>query len=151
LLSPPRGDVTSAARYIVQELAGERVRVVASATADSLCRGMLSLLDDNGSRRSFEDELTALEGHVAARLAVARAYMQAFVGKKGLAHVKAFVLEAAVILVTERAIEREPSAATVEAQVEGLLGSHSRIVNRSMKLAIDDLLSRVTPRFLSNA
>jgi hypothetical protein len=145
MLSPSRGDVTSAARYLVQELAGERIRTVASATADSLVRGMLSFLDENGSRRSFEDELKALEGHPPARLAVARAYIEAFVGKKGLAHVRSFVLEAAVMLATDRAIEREPSAATVETQVEGLLGAHPRIANRTMKLAIDEVLSRVTP------
>ena len=44
------------------------------------------------------------------------------------------------MLVTDRGVEREVSAATVETTVDGLLGSHPRIQNRSMRLAIDELL-----------
>lgn len=131
LLEPSRGDVTSAARYIVEELARERTRFVASAAAEAAHRALLSSLDEKGTRRAFEDELKALEARPAARLAVARAYAQD--------------LEVATMLVTEKIIEREASSAKVEAQVDGLLGAHPRIVNRSMKLAIDELLSRVTP------
>jgi hypothetical protein len=130
-LEPSRGDVRSAARYVVEELAAERTRLVASAVADSQLRALRASLDEKGTRRAFEDELKALEGHPAARLAVARAYAES--------------LEVAAMLVTERSIEREPSAAAVEAQVEGLLGAHPRIVNRTMKLAIDEVLSRVAP------
>lgn len=139
LLAPSRGVVTSAARYLVEELSTERTRLIASATAETACRGLLASLDEKGTRRAFEDEMKALEGHAAARFSVARAYADAFASEKSM------VLEVASMLVTGRTIEREPSAAIVEAQVDGLLGAHSRVVSRSMKLAIDELLARVVP------
>jgi hypothetical protein len=47
-------------------------------------------------------------------------------------------------------VERDPSAATVETQVDGLLGAHPRIQNRSMRVAIDEVLSRLVP-FITDA
>jgi hypothetical protein len=143
-LPASRGDVSSAARYLVLELAGEKLRLVASAAADSLRRGLVAFLDETGSRRAFEDELRALEGHMPERLGVALAYVDAFVSSKKLPHARPFVREAGVMLVTDR-IEREPSAATVEADAAGLLGAHPRIQNRSIRLAIDEVLSRLVP------
>ncbi len=143
-LDAPRGEISSAARYIVLELANEHVRLVASSAADSLRRGLISFLDEAGSRRAFEDELRSLENHLPERLGVAIAYIDGFVSATKLEHARAFIREAAVMLVTER-VAREPSAATVEAQVDGLLGAHPRIQNRSMRLAIDEVLSRLVP------
>ncbi len=139
------GEVTSAARYLVQELSSDRVRFTASATADSLCRGLLSFLDEEGARRAFEDELEMLREHPAERFAVALAYVEAFVAKRNVAHARPYAREAAVMLVTERKVDREPSAATVSTDVEGLLGAHARIQSRTMKLAIDELLGRLVP------
>lgn len=140
-----RGELASASRYLVEELSAAKVRFVASASADSLCRGLTTFLDENGSRRAFEEEMRALEHHVAARLGVALAYVDAFVAVKSLEHVRPFVREAAVMLVTDRGVEREASAATVETTVDGLLGSHPRIQSRSMRLAIDEVLGRLLP------
>jgi hypothetical protein len=144
-LAAGRGDLAAASRYLVEELAAEKVRFVASASADSLCRGLTTFLDEKGSRRAFEDELKALERHVPARLAVALAYVDAFVGTKQLEHARPFVREAAVMLVTDRGVERETSAATVESTALGLLGSHPRIQSRTMRVAIDELLGRLVP------
>jgi hypothetical protein len=143
-LEPTRGDVASAARYLVLELAQEKLRLVASSAADSLRRGLIAFLDEVGSRRAFEDELRALESHLPERLGVAIAYVGAFVSAKKLEHAKPFIREAAVILVTER-LEREPSAATVEAEATGLLGAHPRVQNRAMRVAIDEVLARLVP------
>jgi hypothetical protein len=49
------------------------------------------------------------------------------------------------MLAVDKGVDREPSAATVEATAEGLLGAHPRIQNRAMKIAIDEVLSRVVP------
>ncbi len=153
-LTVTRGEVSSAARYLVLELESERLRLVASAAAEELRRGLLAFLDESGSRRAFEDELRALEGHMPERLGVALAYTTAFVSASKRDDARPFVREAAVMLVTDGAggarIEREPSAAVVETQVDGLLGAHPRIQNRSMRLAIDETLSRLVP-FITEA
>ena len=140
-----RGVLASASRYLVEELAAERIRFVASSVADSLCRGLTTFLDESGSRRAFDDERKALEGHMPSLLGVALAYIDAFVGTKKIEHARPFVREAAVLLVTDRGVPRETSAATLATTVEGLLGSHPRIANRSMPLAIDELLGRMVP------
>ncbi|MCW8138391.1 MAG: DNA repair ATPase, partial [Planctomycetota bacterium] len=98
-LPAPRGDVATASRYLVEELAQERARFVASASADALCRGLTKFLDENGSRRAFDDEMRSLEGHLAERLGVALAYVSAFVGTKKIEHARPFVREAAVMMV----------------------------------------------------
>lgn len=152
-----RGDASSASRYLVQELAGRDDRFIASATADSLRRALVSFVDEAGHRRAFEDELTALDARPAEKLGVALAWLEALVGKKGIAHARPFVREAAVMLVTDTTNAsgppsggREPSAATVEAEVSGLLGAHPRVQNRAMRVAIDEMLSRVVP-FITEA
>jgi hypothetical protein len=157
-LDSGRGELSSAARYLVLELAGRDDRFIASATADSLRRALVSFVDEAGHRRAFEDELTALDPHPAQKLGVALAWLEALVGKKGIHHARPFVREAAVMLVTDTSNAsgppsgsgREPSAATVEAEVTGLLGAHARVQNRAMRLAIDEMLSRVMP-FIAEA
>jgi hypothetical protein len=157
-----RGETASAARYLVLELASSSHlgdhRFVASAEADGLRRGLVTWLDEEGSRRAFEEELRALEGHLPERLGVALAYVEAFVAAKraGDPGLRRFVREAAVMLVTEPSpgrggIQRNPSAATLEATVEGLLGAHPRIQDRSLHLAIDEVLSRLVPFITESA
>ncbi|MCL2777796.1 MAG: DNA repair ATPase [Polyangiaceae bacterium] len=138
-------NAASAARYLVEELAQERIHFCASITADSLCRGLIAMLDESGHRRWFEDELSVLEQHPLARLQVAIAYVGAFIEKKKLETASSFTREAATLLVLHHDISHEPSAATVEAKVDGLLGVHPRIENRTMRLAIDEALLRLVP------
>jgi hypothetical protein len=146
-----RGQVTSAARYLAFELAQPRVRFTTSAVADGVCRGLQSFLDENGSRRAFEEELAELAAHPSARLGVALAYVEAFVATKKLDHARAYVREAAVLLALDRAIEREPSAATVSATADGLLGAHPRVQGRAMTVAIDEVLARMIPYVTEHA
>ena len=62
------------------------------------------------------------------------------------AAMRPFVREAAVLLAFERAVDRErSSAATTDAIVTGLLGSHARITGGAMHLAIDELVARLAP------
>ena len=138
-------EIKAAARYLVEELAPAKVRFTASSIADSVGRGLFGFLDENGSRRAFEDELEAMKSDPAAQLAVAIAYVEAFVQKKNIAHARPYVREAAVMIVTPKDVEREPSSATIATEVDGLLGAHARIENRTMKLAIDELLARLVP------
>lgn len=138
------GEVSSAARYLVLELAEERPRFVASAAAEGLRRDLLSFLDEAGGRRAFEDELRALEGHAPERLGLALAHVEAFVASSGLDDARPFVREAAVMLITER-LDREPSAAPLDVVVTGLLGAHPRVEGRAMRVAIDEVLTRVAP------
>ncbi|WP_438014219.1 DNA repair ATPase [Sorangium sp. So ce315] len=169
-------DVRVAARYLVEELAAERVRFVTSDAALALRDALLAHLDVAGGRAAFEDDLRQLEKHPAERLQLALAWLTGFVsrdavhdggspgkpgsapkpvhdggspGKPGSAPkppqapLSELALEAAVVVVTERQLEREPSGAVTEARVEGLLGQHPRIRERALALRLDEFLSRI--------
>ena len=145
------GDVTSAARYIVLELAEGGRAFTASAAADELKRSVLIFLDEEGGRRALEEELRTLEDHPTEQLGVALAYVDAFVEARKLESARPFVREAAVMLTTERTVQRTPSGGLTEAHVEGLLGTHPRISSRGMDLAIDEVLARVMPFIAESA
>ncbi|WP_437332181.1 DNA repair ATPase [Sorangium sp. So ce394] len=137
-------DVRVAARYLVEELAAERPRFVTSDAALALRDALLARLDLEGSRAAFDDDLRQLEKHPAERLELALAWLRGLTARDaawaGMGHL---ALEAAVVLVTERHLEREPSGAVTEARVEGLLGQHPRVKERALALRLDEFLSRI--------
>ncbi|WP_437720902.1 DNA repair ATPase [Sorangium sp. So ce861] len=137
-------DVRVAARYLVEELAAERPRFVTSDAALELRDALLERLDLEGSRAAFEDDLRQLEKHPAERLELALAWLRGLTARDAAwARMGHLALEAAVVLVTERHLEREPSGAVTEARVEGLLGQHPRIKERALALRLDEFLSRI--------
>ncbi|EYF00184.1 DNA repair ATPase [Chondromyces apiculatus] len=139
-----KGEVRFAARYLVEELSADHPRFVTSAGAIALRDALLGYLDLGGGRGALEEDLRQLEAQPAAQLALALAWVEAFVeNDPERAHLGHLAREAAVVLVTERKLDREPSAAVVEARVEGLLGQHPRIKERALALRLDEVLGRV--------
>ncbi|HSN98994.1 MAG TPA: DNA repair ATPase [Candidatus Nanopelagicales bacterium] len=138
------GEVRLAARYLVEELAADHPRFVTSAGAIELKDALLTHLDLGSGRGPFEDDLRHLTAQPAAQLSLALAWLEAFVAAAPeRAHHSHLVREAAALLVTERRLDRESSAAVVEVRVEGLLGQHPRIHGRALTLRLDEFLGRV--------
>ncbi|GAB4203914.1 MAG: DNA repair ATPase [Sandaracinaceae bacterium] len=134
-------DAQVAGRYLVEELAKEPVRFAVSGSAHSLAEALRAHLELTGARRSFEDDLRALENDPRARMALVRAWMRGVATKApDLAHAE---LEASVLVASERRLDREVSHALVEAEVRDLFGQHPRIVDRAMKVRLDEMLSRL--------
>jgi hypothetical protein len=134
-------DARVAAAYLVEELAKDPVRFVTSASAESLAEALRAHLEVAGARRSFEDDLRALEGDPRARLTLVRAWMRGVAQKTPeLAHAE---LEASVLVATERKIDREVVHALVATEVRDLFGQHPRIADRKLTLRLDELLSRL--------
>ena len=142
-LSPQPGDVRVAARYLVEELAADKPRFVTSAGALALRDALLAHLDLAGGRATFDEDLRQLDKHPAERLALATAWIEALAKLDLHAPLRHLVREAAVILATDRRLDREPSAAVTEARVEGLLGQHPRIQGRALTVRLDEFLSRI--------
>jgi DNA repair ATPase/ATPase family protein associated with various cellular activities (AAA) len=137
--SLPEASAPGAARYLVEELAAERPRFVASDRALKLRDALLARLQERGGRREFDEDLRALEPHPAERLALARSYVEA----AGEAAAPGEALEAASLLVTDRKIEREPSSAETRAEAAGLLGQHPRVAGRALSIDVAELLARL--------
>lgn len=144
-LGSSRGEFGAAARYLVSELAADRVRFVTSATAEDLRRKLWIFLDENGSRRAFESDLSELAREPSLRFALASSYVDAFLEKMSLSALRPYAREASVLLGSGTDLSSEPSSATLESDVTGLLGAHPRIQNRSMRVAIDEALARLRP------
>jgi hypothetical protein len=129
-----------AARYLVEELSGDRVRFALAGDAAALCAAFLQSLQEAGARSQFEDDLRALEPFPSARVALVMRWMEGFAGSDPKR--APFAREAAVALIIDRRIEREVISTALDGRVEGLLGQHPRIVDRVLPLRIDELLAR---------
>ncbi|NRD66179.1 DNA repair ATPase, partial [Corallococcus exiguus] len=141
--SPAEG--RQAGRYLVEELAVDRPRFTTSREALALKDAFLAHLDRHGSRTAFDDDLRGLEKNLPERLRIARAWVDAFLARReggpgDAAHV---ALETAVVLLTERKLDRETAGAITATEATGLLGSHSRVQDRKLSLRLDEFLSRL--------
>ncbi|RSN17655.1 DNA repair ATPase [Streptomyces sp. WAC 05977] len=124
-----------AGEYLFEELADASPGFVTSG-------GARTLLDKfRLDRRSFAEDLRALED-LADRYQLAEAWLRSFVDSAGLPDDE--LAEAVAIELAD--LPRYDSSAELSATVDGLLGSHPRIVNRSLTLRLDETLAR-TLRF----
>ncbi|MFI9452243.1 DNA repair ATPase [Amycolatopsis sp. NPDC052450] len=128
-------DLELAGEYLFEELADGSPGFVTSG-------GARTLLDKfRLDRRSFAEDLRALED-LADRYQLAEAWLRSFVDSVGLSPDE--LAEAVAIELAD--LPRYDSSAELSATVDGLLGSHPRIVNRSLTLRLDETLAR-TLRF----
>ncbi|MCP3099534.1 DNA repair ATPase [Myxococcus sp. K15C18031901] len=134
-----------AGRYLVEELAVERPRFTTSGEALALRDALLAQLDRQGTRSAFEEDLRGLEKDLASRLEVARAWVDAYLSQRegGPGDAVHVALEAAVLLLTDRKLDREPAGALMATEVTGLLGSHPRIQDRKLAVRLDEFLARL--------
>ncbi|MET0496293.1 MAG: DNA repair ATPase [Actinoplanes sp.] len=130
--------------YLVEELASTPAGFVTSAGARTLVERFHRALGSGpaAAAREYAEDLRALEGDLAARQQLVRAWLTAFLGAQPGAGDPADLDEAVAIELTGPALTRHDSAAAVTATVEGLLGAHPRIVDRKLDLRLDELLTR---------
>lgn len=135
-----------AGAYLAEELAGHPVRFTTSAEAVVLRDGLLARLRQDGEDHAFAEDLRGLESELGARYRLALAWLEAHLGTVEPAQASALrpaLEEAAVLLLTESRIDRRNSNAPTAARIEGLLGQHPRISQRSMELRLDEFLARL--------
>ncbi|HEY0454062.1 DNA repair ATPase [Actinophytocola sp.] len=124
-----------AAEYLVEELASTPLGFVTSAGA----RTTVDRFGRAPGARALEDDLRALGDDLAARHQLVQAWLSAFVPTvEGLA---ADDLPEAVALVLCE-LPRHDSSAALSATVDGLLGAHPRVVDRTLALRLDEVLAR---------
>jgi hypothetical protein len=140
-------DVRTAGRYLVEELmAAERPVFTTSAEAAALRDALLGQLDQGRARSELVEDIGKLADRPAEAFDLAFAWVDAFVSGAqderlaSLAHART---EAAVLLVTDRRIDRQVSTAVSTIEVKGLLGQHQRIENGTLRVRLDEFLERV--------
>ncbi|MEV0419619.1 DNA repair ATPase [Streptosporangium canum] len=124
-----------AGEYLFEELAGRPSGFVTSAGARSLLERFDRAL--GASRGKLDDDLRALGDDLPERYRLAEAWLGAF-------EPSAELPEAVAVRLCE--VPRHDSSAALTATVEGLLGTHPRIVERGLDLRLDEFLGR-TRRF----
>ncbi|MCB9602319.1 MAG: DNA repair ATPase [Sandaracinus sp.] len=139
----PEVDTKLAGRYLAEELAAERPSFVASADALRVRDALRVHLDLDGTSRAFEEDLVT--GDLAARLRLARAWVEAFLRRtsdENLATLGHASFEAAALWMTP-SLDRRETAALTRGEVTDLLGQHPRIQSRTLPLRLDELIGRV--------
>jgi MoxR-like ATPase len=139
------GEARLAGAYLAEELMADRPRFKTSSDAIALEDALLKKLDLDGTRRAFDEDLRSIGQDLRARLALVRAWLEAFVRRSNDEATKArahATFEAAVLILTDN-LDREESSAFTRAEVKDLLGQHPRIENRTMELRLDEMLERL--------
>jgi hypothetical protein len=138
--------------YLVEELASTPTGFVTSAGARTLVERFHRALGSGpaAAARDYAEDLRALNGDLAARRQLVTAWLTAFLAAQPQAGSPADLDEAVALELTGTALTRHDSAAALTATVEGLLGTHPRIVERRLELRLDEVLTR-TRRFREEA
>jgi hypothetical protein len=141
------GDVDLAGEYLFEELSGAPFGFVTSAAARTLLKRFRRALGGARSKsgQELDDDLRALGDDLAARHQLVSAWLESFAATDPAVSTTDLV-EAVAIELGGADLPRHDSSATLTATVEGLLGTHPRVVDRRLELRLDELLAR-TRRF----
>jgi hypothetical protein len=137
--------IRMAGRYLLEELVADHVVFTTSLEAARLETALIDHATLEGNRRELEDDLAALEPKLPERLSVALAHLEALLDGTREDRVRTLrpaLIEAAVLLLTKK-LPRKQSSAITQLEVQGLLGNHPRIVDRTLVLRLDEFMSRL--------
>ena len=130
-----------AADYLVLELGREHIQFIGSKYAHQLVNELKRSVNDDSWRR-YQSSLEKMHGWPAERWQLSSAWLQALVEQKQLGHLTRYIPEAAALINSDDRLERRPTEADLDLTVDGLMGSHKRIQDRSLSFSIDDFLDR---------
>ncbi|MFK7929982.1 MAG: DNA repair ATPase, partial [Myxococcota bacterium] len=135
-----------AGAYLADELAGSPLRFTVSADASTLTTALHRILEDQGGRSTFDDELRALEGRLDEQLRLAQAWVHTFANAStddAVVQARPAATEAAVVMLVESILDLNVTHVRTAATVEGLLGQHSRVQKGMLNLRLDEFETRL--------
>lgn len=135
-------DVQRASRYLVSELARDRLEFIGSKYAAQLVDELKRSMDES-TWRQYQTSLSKMVGWPAQRWDVTTAWLNALIDSNELQHLSRYVPEAVALLNIDERISRRASEVDLELKVEGLLGEHTRINSQSLSFSIDEFLLRM--------
>lgn len=131
-----------AAEYLVLELGRERPEFIVSRYAQTLVDELRRSLDEAAWRR-YQAALEKLSGFPSARWDLSHAWFSALVENRGLESLRRYIPEAVAILNADQRLDRRMTQTDLEFRIEGLLGEHPLIRDRSLSLSVDAFLEKV--------
>lgn len=135
-------DIRRASEYLVEELAREQVEFITSKYALHLVETLKTSLDD-ATWRHYQDVANKMQGWPAERWDLTSAWLQALVKDKNLPELQHYIPEAVALLKTDQRLDRRFTEVELELEVNGLMGEHPSIQNRSLKFSVDSFVQRL--------
>ena len=143
-LQIPAALANQAARYLTQELGEESLSIWTTREAQRLVEGFTQRMERHAMMSQFEATLAALRTDLATSFELATQWITGYIDAELSAQandVGPYVGEAAALLVIQDRLPREVKNIDLWIHVDGLLGDHQKIDNRTMRFTIDDFVS----------
>ena len=141
--SAERTLIESAAQYLVQQLAEENEQFDITRYAGELAAGFTESLKRDNQFAQYQQALDVVSGQPAARWTIAQHWLKAWMGKTDQQHLMHYLPEVVVVLNVGDAIKTGVRSVELAFHVEGLLGQHSRINERTLSLQLDEFDERL--------
>jgi len=135
-------DTRRASDYLVAELGRARVEFIGSKYATMLVEELKRSMDDATWRR-YQMALEKMMGWPAERWNLTTAWLKALVEEKQLTQLARYIPEAVAFINADERLERRPTEVDLEISIEGLLGDHASINNRTLSFSLDSYLQRM--------
>ncbi|WP_228703875.1 DNA repair ATPase [Marinobacter nauticus] len=141
--SAERTLIESAAQYLVQQLAEENEQFDITRYAGELAAGFTESLKRDNQFAQYQQALDVVSGQPAARWTIAQHWLKAWMGKTDQQHLMHYLPEVVAVLNVGNAIKTGVRSVELAFHVEGLLGQHSRINERTLSLQLDEFDERL--------
>ncbi|ABC27877.1 ATPase involved in DNA repair [Hahella chejuensis KCTC 2396] len=136
-------DVAQAAAYLAAELGKDALAFESGKYAMDSYERMKLNLQTSTAWNMLQESMKSLDGDLGARWRLAQSWLQAFLQKADQTF-EDYHYEAVAILAAEQEIPRDKREVDLRFAVSGLLGSHPRIKEQTLQLALDDFMARMT-------
>ncbi|MFB2764250.1 DNA repair ATPase [Marinobacter shengliensis] len=141
--SAERTLIESAAQYLVQQLAEETEQFDITRYAGELAAGFTESLKRDNQFAQYQQALDVVSGQPAARWTIAQHWLKAWMGKTDQQHLMHYLPEVVAVLNVGDAIKTGIRSVELAFHVDGLLGQHSRINERTLSLQLDEFDERL--------
>ncbi|KPQ28985.1 MAG: ATPase involved in DNA repair/AAA domain (dynein-related subfamily) [Marinobacter excellens HL-55] len=141
--SAERSLVTSAAEYLVRQLAEESDAFEITRYAGELAEGFTDALKRDNQLAQYQNALNVVAGQPKARWSITSHWLKAWMGKADQQHLQHYLPEVVAVLNAGDAVKTTVRSVELAFHVEGLLGQHACIDERTLSLQLDEFEERL--------
>lgn len=141
--SDGRSLVHSAAQYLVRQLAEESEAFDITRYAGDLATGFVEALKRDNQFAQYQQALEVVADQPAARWSITSHWLKAWMAKTDQQHLLHYLPEAVAVLNVGEAVKTSVRSVELAFQIEGLLGQHPRIEERTLSLQLDEFDERL--------
>lgn len=141
--SDGRSLVHSATQYLVRQLAEDSDAFEITRYAGDLVAGFVEALKRNHQFAQYRQALDVVADQPAARWSITGHWLKAWMAKFDHQHLLHYLPEAVAVLNVGEVVKTSVRSVELAFQIEGLLGQHPRIEERTLSLQLDEFDERL--------